>query len=40
MPDVGLLVTWGIISIVLLIVNYLIFKKLEKSFVEEGVTYE
>ena len=35
MPDVGLLVAWGIISIVLLIVNYLIFKKLEKSFVEE-----
>ena len=35
MPDIFLLIIWLLISIVLLVLNYLIFKKLEKSFVEE-----
>lgn len=35
MPDMTLLGAWTIASIVLLILGYLIFKKLEKSFVEE-----
>ncbi len=35
LPDMTMLVVWGVGSVVLLIVGYLIFKKLEKSFVEE-----
>ena len=35
MPDWTMLGIWGIASIILLILGYLIFKKLEKSFVEE-----
>ena len=35
LPDMTMLVVWGLGSIVLLVVGYLIFKKLEKSFVEE-----
>ena len=35
MPDFVMLAIWGILSIVLIVVGYLIFKKLEKSFVEE-----
>ena len=35
LPDMTMLVIWGLGSIALLIVGYLIFKKLEKSFVEE-----
>ena len=35
MPDMTMLVIWGLGSIALLVVGYLIFKKLEKSFVEE-----
>ena len=35
MPDWTMLGIWGIDSIILLILGYLIFKKLEKSFVEE-----
>ncbi len=35
MPDMTMLIIWGIGSVVLLVVGYLIFKKLEKSFVEE-----
>lgn len=35
MPDWTMLAIWGVASIVLLIVGYMIFKKLEKSFVEE-----
>lgn len=35
MPDITMLVIWGLGSVALLVVGYLIFKKLEKSFVEE-----
>ena len=35
MPDMTMLVSWGLGSVALLVVGYLIFKKLEKSFVEE-----
>ncbi len=35
LPDMTMLVVWGVGSVILLIVGYLIFKKLEKSFVEE-----
>ena len=35
LPDLLMLGIWTVVSIVLLIVGYLIFKKLEKSFVEE-----
>lgn len=35
MPDMNMLITWGLISVTLLILGYMIFKKLEKSFVEE-----
>lgn len=35
MPDLLMLGIWGILSIILIIVGYIIFKKLEKSFVEE-----
>ncbi len=35
LPNMSLLLTWGLISIVLLVLGYIIFKKLEKSFVEE-----
>ncbi len=35
MPDIVLLTIWGVLSVVILIAGYLIFKKLEKSFVEE-----
>ena len=35
MPDMTMLVIWGLGSAALLVVGYLIFKKLEKSFVEE-----
>jgi len=35
MPDWTMLGIWGIASVVLLVVGYAIFKKLEKSFVEE-----
>ena len=35
MPDMTMLVIWGLGSVDLLVVGYLIFKKLEKSFVEE-----
>lgn len=35
MPDMTMLGIWGATSIILLVVGYVIFKKLEKSFVEE-----
>lgn len=35
MPDMTMLVIWGLGSVALLVVGYLIFKRLEKSFVEE-----
>ena len=35
MPDMRMLGIWGIGSIIILILGYLSFKKLEKSFVEE-----
>lgn len=35
MPNMTMLVIWGLGSVALLVVGYLIFKKLEKSFVEE-----
>jgi len=35
MPNFIMLSIWGVLSVVLLIVGYLIFKHLEKSFVEE-----
>ena len=35
MPDMTMLLIWGLGSVALLVVGYLIFKKLEKSFVEE-----
>lgn len=35
LPDLLILSIWAILSIILLIVGYLVFKKLEKSFVEE-----
>lgn len=35
LPDMTMLVVWGLGSVALLVVGYLIFKKLEKSFVEE-----
>ena len=34
-PDLKWLTIWGVLSIIILVVGYLIFKKLEKSFVEE-----
>lgn len=34
-PDLTMLTIWGIASFVILVLGYLIFKKLEKSFVEE-----
>lgn len=35
MPDMTMLGIWGLIGVAMLIVGYLIFKKLEKQFVEE-----
>lgn len=35
MPDWEMLGIWGILSVILLVLGYMIFKKLEKSFVEE-----
>lgn len=35
MPDLKMIGIWGILSIILLIIGYNIFKRLEKSFVEE-----
>ena len=35
LPDMTMLVVWGLGSVALLVVGYLIFKKLEMSFVEE-----
>lgn len=35
MPDMTMLVIWGLGSVAILVIGYLIFKKLEKSFVEE-----
>lgn len=35
MPDMTMLIIWGLGSVAILIIGYLIFKKLEKSFVEE-----
>ena len=35
MPDMFMLTVWGIGSIIVLVLGYLIFKKLERSFVEE-----
>ena len=35
MPDWKMIGIWGVASVVLLILGYAIFKKLEKSFVEE-----
>ena len=35
MPDMTMLIIWELGSVALLVVGYLIFKKLEKSFVEE-----
>ncbi len=35
LPDLKLFGIWTILSFVLLVVNYILFKKLEKSFVEE-----
>ena len=35
MPDLKMIVIWGGLSIILLIIGYCIFKRLEKSFVEE-----
>ena len=34
-PDIKWITIWGILSIILLIIGYIIFKKLEKTFVEE-----
>ena len=34
-PDIKMMTIWGIGSFIILIIGYLIFKKLEKSFVEE-----
>lgn len=35
MPDMTMLGIWGLVGVAMLIVGYLIFKKLEKQFVEE-----
>lgn len=35
LPDMSVLILWFVISLILLILGYFIFKKLEKSFVEE-----
>lgn len=35
MPDMFMLTVWGIGSLIVLVLGYLIFKKLERSFVEE-----
>ncbi len=35
MPDMTMLIIWGLGSVAILVIGYLIFKKLEKSFVEE-----
>ena len=35
MPDTTMLIIWGLGSVAILVIGYLIFKKLEKSFVEE-----
>lgn len=35
MPNMTMLIIWGLGSVALLVIGYLIFKKLEKSFVEE-----
>ena len=35
MPDLKMIGIWGTLSIILLIIGYNIFKRLEKSFVEE-----
>lgn len=35
MPDFNMIGIWGVLSIILLVIGYMIFKKLEKSFVEE-----
>ena len=34
-PNFHLLIVWGILSVIFLVLGYAIFKKLEKSFVEE-----
>ena len=34
-PDIKWLAIWGVLSLVFLVLGYLIFKKLEKTFVEE-----
>ena len=35
MPNLKWLIIWGVLSLLLLIIGYIIFKKLEKTFVEE-----
>lgn len=35
LPDMMMILLWGSLSVVILVIGYLIFKKLEKSFVEE-----
>lgn len=35
LPDMKWLIIWGILSVIFLIIGYMIFKKLEKTFVEE-----
>ena len=35
MPNIKWLTIWGILSIILFVIGYMIFKKLEKTFVEE-----
>ena len=35
LPDMMMILLWGLLSVVILVIGYLIFKKLEKSFVEE-----
>ena len=35
LPDARWLTIWGVLSVILLILGYIIFKKLEKTFVEE-----
>ena len=34
-PDIKWLIIWGLLSIIIVIIGYLLFKKLEKTFVEE-----
>ena len=35
LPDIMMILLWCLLSVVILVIGYLIFKKLEKSFVEE-----